>query len=125
MLDEEMEDFTVLINQEHRPVLWVVDIEIAGIQFHVRDAMQLGEDEPGLVERAHPGVGVRGRECDTAGIETHQILFESLTGGDEEMPEFGRDELLPVVVGLRVAGRRIREQAWPGGGRVAPLKDRR
>ena len=94
--------------------------------------MQGAQNQPGLVQRAHPRVDVRGRKghlelgrFPSLRGELGQVAGHDLAGGQKEMPQLWRHKRLPVFVRLRISRGRIGEQPRPRGRLVAQVENLR
>lgn len=130
MADKEFEKIAEDVDAEDGEVFRLVEVEVGLGHVGFVDGEKLGEDEPRLVDRAHPGRVVVGGKGDLkmvfvsrVGGDARQVARDGVSSGGEEMLEVGGDEALPVAVVFVVGGGWIREEPVADAGCVALVGD--
>jgi len=126
VFDEKLEEIAEDVNAEDGEVFRLVKVEVGTVHVGVGDAEKFGEDETGLIERAHPGVEMVGGEGDSEMVfvlpirrEGGEVAGNGFAGGGEEVVEFGGNQALPVVVGFGVGNGGVGKEAVADTGRIA------
>lgn len=130
MFNEKLKKVAEDVDAEEGQIFWLVKVEVGVGHVGVGDGEQFSEDEPRLVQRAHPSIEVIGGKGDLEMILVLRVRHNSdavashgFTGGGEEMMKFGGDEALPVLVGFSLARGGVGKKPVADAGGIALVED--
>jgi len=130
LFNEKLKKVAEDVNAEDGEVFRLVKVEVGTVHVGVGDAEKFGEDETGLIERAHPSVEMVGGEGDLEMVfvlpirrEGGEVAGNGFAGGGKEVMEFGGNEVLPVVVGFGVGNGGVGKETVADAGCVALGED--
>lgn len=119
MGDEQVEEVAEEVDAEEGVVAGIGEVELADFHVGFGEVVQGGEDEPGLVEGAEPGVEVDGGEDDLLVGQAGEVAGDGVAGAGKEMVKFGGGVVVPIGIGGGIVGDQILKEALVGTRRGA------
>jgi len=130
LFNEKLKKVAEDVNAEDGEALGVAEVEVGAVHVSVGDGEEFTEDQPCLVQRAHPRVEVVSGKADLKTVfvlrvrrDSGEVAGNGFAGGGKEVMEFGGNEVLPVVVGFGVGNGGVGKETVADAGCVALGED--